>query len=327
MPSIPPITIAPNWTSAAGALEAILAHLGEPLPRHAVMGLSGHAWHFCLGTREGVTALPSGPADIDPYWLVASYARTGFTWQRFDAPTRPGDVAAFKGDAVAWARQHLEAGRPLIGWDFHLHEHAVVFGYDAAREGFLISDVLTSDLGPFVGVGDWPSTVGRIELLAPVAPAERDPLDTIVDSLTAALDAFEGRDGASDDQPRGTAGLVAWADAFDGEGEIDRAGNAYTLAVLAAARTDGAAFLTDLAESLPAAAEDLQSAAQSIHEETKALSPLLTLFPFPSGGHGNVANAGLRRAAAMALRRAAQHEMDAAEHIRQAVATVGAAAL
>jgi hypothetical protein len=47
---------------------------------------------------------------------------------------------------------------------------------------------------------------------------------------------------------------------------------------------------------------------------------LLTLFPFPTGGHGNVNVPGLRRAAAMALRRAAQHERTAATHIRAALA-------
>ena len=61
--------IAPNWTSAAGALEGILAHLGAPLPRHAIMGLTGHAWRLCLGRRDNVVALPSGPADLD--WAAA----------------------------------------------------------------------------------------------------------------------------------------------------------------------------------------------------------------------------------------------------------------
>lgn len=323
MPSIPPIPIAQNWTSAAGALEAILNYLGEPLPRHAVMGLSGHAWHFCLGTRGDVTALPSGVADIDPAWLVEAYARTGFTWERFGVPLDGADEARLKGEAIVWARARLDAGRPLIGWDFHLHEHAVVFGYDQARDGFLVSDVLTPDLGPFVATADWPSTVGRIELLAPGAPTPAEPIDTISMALNGAIDAFAGGDGAHDGQPRGTAGLRAWAEAFEGDGEVDRAGNAYILAVLAAARTDGAAFLADLADSLPGAGEPLRTAAQALNDETRALSPLLTLFPFPSGGHGNVANPGLRRAAAMALRRAAGHEEDAAGHIRAAIAAIG----
>jgi hypothetical protein len=287
------------------------------------MGLSGHAWHLCLGTREGVTALPSGPADIDPEWRLAGFARTGFAWDRFGAAL--GDEpASVRHEAVAWAERHLQDGHPLIGWDFHLHEHAVVYGYDAAREGFLISDILTPDLGPFVGLADWPSTVGRIELYAPVGPVEADPLEAISGALEAAIDAFAGRDGPSDGQPRGTAALRAWADALDGEIEVDRAGNAYTLAVLAAARTDGAAFLSDLADSIPAASESLRAAAGALGAETKALSPLLTLFPFPSGGHGNVANPGLRRAAAMALRRAAEHEEAATRHIAAALGNIDA---
>ncbi len=319
---LPALTIAPNWTSAAGALESILARLGGPLPRHAVMGLSGLAWHLCLGTREGVAALPSGPADIDPEWRRAAFSRTGFEWALFGAPLDGSADGALKRRAVDWAKSHIAAGRPLIGWDFHLHEHAVVYGYDDARRGFLISDILTPDLGPFVGLDDWPSSVGRIQLLAPVAPTEADPLETIAAALHAALETFAGHDGPNDGQPRGTSALAAWADTFEGEGEVDRAGNAYTLAVLAAARTDGAAFLGDLADSIPPAEDALRAASRALTDETQALSPLLTLFPFPSGGHGNVANPGLRRAAAMALRRAARHEEAAAAQIAGALAIV-----
>jgi hypothetical protein len=93
-----------------------------------------------------------------------------------------------------------------------------------------------------------------------------------------------------------------------------------TLPAGQAARMDGAAFLENVAESLPDLTKHLGAAALAIREEAKALSPLITLFPFPSGGHGNVNNAGLRRAAAMALRRAAKHERDAAEGIRAALA-------
>ena len=87
---------------------------------------------------------------------------------------------------------------------------------------------------------------------------------------------------------------AAWADAFDSDTEVDRAGNAYTLAVLQGARMDGAAFLADLAESIPDLGEPLRVAERAIRDEVQALSPLITLFPFPTGGHGNVGNAGLR---------------------------------
>lgn len=321
MPEIPGLKLAPNWTSAAGALEGILAHLGAPLPRHAIMGLTGHAWHFCLGTRGGVTALPSGPADLDWAATVRGYGRTGFRWERFTADVPRGATGhAGRDAAVDWATAHLDEGRPLIGWDFHLHEHAIVYGYSRERAGFFVHDILSEEVGPFVPWDAWPSGVGGIELFAPSGPVEVDPLEAVAASLETALRCFEGLDGPADGQPRGTAGIAAWADALEGDAEVDRAGNAYTLAVLQAARMDGAAFLADVADSIPELVRPLAAADEAIREQVKALSPLITLFPFPTGGHGNINNPGLRRAAAMALRRAAQHERTAAAAIAEALA-------
>ena len=309
-----------NWTTAAGALEGVLNFLGTPLPRHAIMGLTGHAWHTCLGSREGIVALPSGPVDLDWEAACARYARLGWQWERFGAVLRPGDDwAEMRFAAAAWARPFLDSGRPLIGWDFHLHEHAVVYGYDDERGGFLVDHVLSGDAGPFASWDDWPSKLGLLELFAPVRTAEMDPVEAIAGALETALSCFAGGDGPDDGQARGTAALDAWATAMDAETEVDRAGNAYTLAVLQTARLDGYAFLADVAEALPDIARPLNQAITALKAETQALSPLLTLFPFPSGGHGNVANAGLRRGAAMALRRAAEHERTAAAAITEAL--------
>lgn len=285
------------------------------------MGLSGHAWHLCLGAKEGVVALPSGPADLDWEAMVRRYARAGFEWARFGAALPPGeDWSEMRQAAIEWATAHLDAGRPLIGWDFHLHEFGIVYGYDRVREGFLVDDVLTPEVGPIGLWRDWPSAVGQIELFAPIGPIEVEPLQAVAGALETSISCFAGSDGPDDGQPRGTAALESWAEAMDGETEVDRAGNAYTLAVLQAARMDGAEFLRDLAESLPELAEPLARAERAIRDEAQALSPLLTLFPFPTGGHGNVGNAGLRRGAAMALRRAAAYERAAAEAIAAAVA-------
>lgn len=314
------LRLAANWTSSAAALEGILEYLGAPLPRHAIMGITGHAWHMCLATKGDVTALPSGPADLDWEAMTGRYARTGVAWERYGAELPPGeDWSKEREAAIAWAVAHLDAGRPLIGWDFHLHEHAVVYGYDREQAGFLVQDVLSEEIGPIALWRDWPSSIGRIELMAPVGRVEPEPLETVAGALATALDCFAGRDGPDDGQPRGTAGLDAWAEAMAGEGEVDRAGNAYTLVVLQAARLDGAAFLADIAAALPDIAEPLARAERAIRDETQALAPLITLFPFPSGGHGNVANAGLRSGAAMALRRAAKHERAAAAAIGEAL--------
>ena len=311
--------LATNWTSAAGAVEGILHYLGAPLPRHAIMGLTGHAWHTCLGSTNGVVALPSGPSDLDWAAAVQRYSRTGYTWERFGGPWSPGEAGErLRQEAIDWATERLDRGVPLAGWDFHLHEFGIVWGYERERGGFLVDDVLSEEVGPIALWRDWPSAAtGQLELFAPVAPVDEDPIETVAGALEFTLECFEGKDGPRDGQPRGTAALHAWADAFDGETEVDRAGNAYTLAVLQTARLDGAAFLSDLAESLPPLAEPFLGAVAALNDMTKTLSPLLTLFPFPTGGHGNVNNPGLRESAAHALRRAAGHEARAAESIAE----------
>lgn len=320
VPTIEGVHIAPNWTSSAGALEGILEFLGAPLPRHAIMGLTGHAWHTCLGSREGVVALPNGPLDLDWEAMAANYERTGFEWERF---SRTGTLDTDRPLAIAWAMARLDLGRPVIGFDFHLHEFSVVYGHDQTGEHFLVDNVLSEEVGPVALWQDWPSAVGRIELLAPVGPVEVDPARAVSEALQTAIACFEGRDGPADGQPRGTAALNAWADAFEGDTVVDRAGNAYTLAVIQSARLDGAAFIGDLAESLPDLAVPLGEAHRALRDETQALAPLITLFPFPSGGHGNVANPGLRRAAAMSLRRAADHERTVATALAEALAKFG----
>ena len=316
------LTLRPNWTTAAGALEGVLAAAGLALPRHAVMGLTGHAWRLCVACEGGVTALPNGPHDLDWGKMVARYARTGLAWERFARRTKAGEAGAAREEAIAWARERLDAGVPLIGFDFQIHEFAIVKGYDAAREAFRVASAVSEELGELAPWSDWPS-LGIIELFAPLGPSEADAEEAVAGSLRTALEMMAGGDGGSA-QPRGTDAFEAWAAAFEGRGEVDRVGNAYTLAALQAARIDGAAFLRDLAEALPALAAPLGRAERATRDLTQALSPLLTLFPFPAGGHGNVGAPGLREAAANALRRAAGHERRAAAAIGEALAAMEA---
>ncbi len=316
------LTLRPNWTTAAGALESVLAAAGLELPRHAVMGLTGHAWHLCLASEGGVTALPSGPHDLDWGAMVERYARTGLAWERFGRRAQGAELEEAREEAIAWARSRLDDGKTLIGFDLQLHEFAIVRGYDEERRGFFVDSAVSGDLGGFATWSDWPA-LGIIELFAPTGESDPDPEEAVVGALKTALELMAGGGGASA-QPRGSAAFEAWAVAFEGTGEVDRSGNAYMLAVLQAARSDGAAFLHDLAEAIPELAEPLGRAERAVRDLTQTLSPLLTLFPFPAGGHGNVANPGLREAAANALRRAAGHERRAGEAIAEAIALLGA---
>lgn len=310
----------PNWTTAAGALEGVLAAAGLPLPRHAVMGLTGHAWHLRLAREGGVAALPNGPHDLDWAAMVERYARTGLAWERFGRRARGAELEAVRAEAIAWARQRLDAGRPLIAFGPQVREFAIVHGCDPGRGGFLVDSVVSGELGPFASWsdGDWPP-LGVVELFAPLGPSDPDPDEAVAGALRTALELLDGGGGPP---ARGTAALEAWADAFEGPDEVDRAGNAYTLVVLQAARLDGAAFLRDLAAGLPDLAAPLCEAERAVRDLARTLAPLLTLFPFPAGGHGNVANPGLREAAAAALRRAAVCERRAAAAIADALAAL-----
>ncbi|MEX2081067.1 MAG: hypothetical protein WEC33_05580, partial [Dehalococcoidia bacterium] len=333
----PGLRLPPNWTTAAAALEGILAYLGQPLPRHAVMGLTGHAFHLAVASRPGVHVLPDGPVALDWSAMVRNYSRTGSQWERFGGAIAPeDDPAPAREAAIAWSAPHLDAGRPLIGWDFHLHEFAIVYGHDRARQGFLVHSLSSPDLGPLAPWDEWPSTLGLVELFAPIAPVEVDPDEAVAGALATAVAMLNGeplspaprsRIGAGQPLERtvvsGAAAFDAWADYFQGDDEVDRAGNAYTLAVLQAARTDAISFIDDLAIALPDLAGPLGQARGAFSELTRALAPLITLFPFPAGGHGNVANPGLRRAAAMVLRRAAGIERRAGEALSEAARLMG----
>ncbi len=314
--------MAPNWTTAAGAVEGVLEYVGQPLPRHAIMGLTGHAWHLCITSSDGVHVLPDGPVNLDWEAMVDGYSRTGTSWERFALRLAPGgDWAEGRDAAVEWAIERIDDGRPVVAWDVQLHEFGTVYGYDRARGGFLAHTITSEELGPFTPWEEWPSSLGVVELFAPMAAVDADPTAAVMESLRVAVAMFEGagaaeRGGAA---VSGSAALGAWADYFEGEEEIDRAGNAYNLAVLQAARSDGIAFLEDVSAALPDLAIPLAEASRALEEETRALSPLITLFPFPAGGHGNVANPGLRRGAAMALRRAGRHEEEALRALKGAV--------
>jgi hypothetical protein len=73
----------------------------------------------------------------------------------------------------------------------------------------------------------------------------------------------------------------------------------------------------------PQASASLAKAERHVRDQLQTLAPLITLFPFPSGGHGNVNNPGLREAAANALRRAAGHERNAVAAMRAALEAMG----
>jgi len=307
--------LAPNWTTLAGAVEGVLAALGVPLPRHAVMGLTGCAFAFALAESEAGAASPAGLHAFDTWRLGERLARTGVRFERF----APNDADPH--EAIAWIASRTERGVPVIAWALRLREWGIIREVDQASETFTVDDLLSPEVGPTAAWADWPWGGERIDLLAPVeaVAAEDAAEDLVIDSLRDAAALLEGRIRPAG-LPTGAEALEAWARAFEEGRAIDRSGNAHCLAALLAARSDGATYFSELGEALPEASEPLQAAAEGLRREAAELAQLVTLFPYPAGGAGALASAGIRRIAAAALRRAADWERQAAQRVRVALA-------
>lgn len=305
--------LAPNWTTLAGAIETVLEAVGVPLPRHAVMGLTGFAFTFAfVEGREGSPA-PASIHAFDGYNLEARLLRTGVRFERF-----VGGPEA-RQEALEWVAARAGRGVPVIAWALRLREWGIVVRCDREAASFEVADLLTPEVGPTVGWEEWPFAGERFDLLAPVESTEPEAATVVREALEDAARFLEGT-VPSLDLAAGAVALEAWADALAAGHAIDRSGNAYCLAALHAARSDAARFCEDLAESFAPAAAGLAAAARALRSEASELSRLLTLFPYPGGGPGALASEGMRRSAAAALRRAADLERAAAAHLRDALA-------
>lgn len=292
---------APNWTSIAGALEGVLAFLHAPLPTHAVMGLTGLAFALRIEERSG-TWFPSPASDPLPTPYVAEAAqRLGLRLRGYDGP--PSKEAALR-----WVVEELRQGRPVLAGGVRGPGWGIVRGIEEEGGALLVSDLLEAEVGPRVSREEFPAAA---ELFAPDPWEGTDALAAVRDALSDAARLLRG-EAPFLREPHGAPGLVAWAELLRAGARIDRPGHAFHLARLHAARLAAAEFCADLAAAFAPAQEALHRAAAAFREEAKALSQLLTLFPYPSGGGSAASHPGLRRIAAAVLERAAELEREAA---------------
>ncbi|WBL34979.1 hypothetical protein O0235_09250 [Tepidiforma flava] len=72
-----------------------------------------------------------------------------------------------------------------------------------------MQDIITEEVGPFVAWENW-APLGEVELWAPVEAVEAGP-EVVTEALRTAAALLRGEEDPGDGQPRGTAGLEAWA--------------------------------------------------------------------------------------------------------------------
>ena len=84
-----------NWTSLAGAVGGLLHHLGRPLARHTVMGLTGHAFRLTVDRMS----TPPGVYEFNMREQLSMYQHLGLYCRRVVAPVQQPRLDAARQEA------------------------------------------------------------------------------------------------------------------------------------------------------------------------------------------------------------------------------------
>jgi len=310
-----------NWTAIAGALEGVLAFLGELPDRRAIMGLSGHAFRLAITTAASGIAIADGAAHIDYERALGLHANLGFSMRRAALSQSDPSYSQRRDEAIRLITRSIDRGRPVIASGLQVADFGIVKGYDDRAALFYVSTSVSSQYGAALPLSQWPppGATQPLELMLPGDPLRADRREAELAALRFAVHyAIEGDPHGPADTAHGLAAYERWLTGYAGDGPLDRFGNARCLQTLQAARRDAAGFLRGISATYPQRATDaLNSAATDYETEALALSRLSTLFPFPSGG--NTENLSLLSIGAAALKQAFESERRAVDHLKAAL--------
>ncbi len=313
------VALVMNWCSLAGALEGALRFLGQPVTTPRVMGISGHAFRLALPLAGGEVAAPGAETAIDLERATALYRNLGRAFEVIAAWPDARDYAGRRAEAVKRVNKSIDRGAPAIVYDLHLPQFGLVTGYDDRAGTWSVRTMLSPQYGGELPLGRWPvpENPGPVVALIPAGRKRIEPRRAVLEALRFAVSYAErGDPGDPTGAVHGFAAYERWGEAFTRGEPISTAGNTALVMALQSARRDAAAFLrADAAAQLPGAAAALIEAAAAYDAEALAISRMMTMFPYPSGG--DPANVASRVVAAGALREALVHE-------RRAIAAISA---
>lgn len=315
------VEIVTNWTSLAGALAGALRSLGAPVTAPWVMGVSGHAFRLTVPVAGGEVAAPGGEAALDLERAAALYRNLGRKIEVVSAREGERDYRKRREEAIRRVHKSIDRGVPAVVYDLHLPQFGLVKGYDDRAGLWYVSTAVSGQYGETLPLTRWPvpERPGPVIALLLGDRVRVDPRRAVQEALRFAVAyAEQGDPGDPGGAAHGFAAYECWQEAFTRGEPVSAAGNAAAVQVLQSARRDAAAFLRgDAARLLPAAAAALAEAAAAYDAEVLALSRMMTMFPFPSGG--DPASAASRIVATGALRAALGREQAAIVALRAAI--------
>lgn len=309
-----------NWTSVAGALTGALRFLGDPVSAAWVMGVSGHAFRLALPVGPEGVALPGAETALDLIRAAGLYRNLGRKVEVIHAESGARDERKQRDEAIKRVRKRIDRGIPAIVYDLHLPKFGLVTGYDDTTNTWQVRTVLTTEYAGTLPLSRWPVPEQHEPVIAILlgGNVKIEPRRSIPEALRFAVDYAEhGDPGDTSSALHGFAAYERWQEAFARGEPVSPTGNALLVQILQSARRDAAAFLrADADRMLPHAAEALSRAAAAYDAEALAISRMMTMFPFPTGG--DTTNPASRVVATGALREALAREREAIEAIREA---------
>jgi len=262
----------PCWMSQVGCLKGCLAHLGVEITWPHLYGLTAQA--FIINMHE--TCCPSGPTAWKSSEMIAALLPNLGAEAEFVLESEHGD-SLVEAQVNAWemVRRHLDAGRPVYGFDLDVPEYYVIHGYDHTGYYYRGSGC-EEGAGPKPwqdqGVGGTGSVV-----FAGLKPCRRSGTKAaVVDALEMALRFADPEDPWSHEHyTRGPAAFDTWAHAL-ASGIADEFGHRYCAAVWAECRHHAVRFLTELAEGLDGDAGEAAQAALAAYRRVNVLLGTVT---------------------------------------------------
>jgi hypothetical protein len=310
-----------NWTSVAGALTGALRFLGDPVSAAWVMGITGHAFRLALPIGAEGVALPGAETALDLKRAAGLYRNLGRKVEFIHAAAGARDERKQRDEAIKRVRKSIDHGHPAIVYDLHLPKFGLVTGYDDTANTWQVRTVLTTAYAGTLPLSRWPVPEQHEPVIAILLDGHQkvDPRRAVRAALSYAVDYAErGDPGDTSGALHGFAAYERWQQAFARGEPVSPTGNAVLVQMLQSARRDAAAFLrADATRVLPHAAGALSRAAAAYDAEVLAVSRMMTMFPFPTGG--DTTNPASRVVATGALREALAQERRAVDALREII--------
>jgi hypothetical protein len=309
---LPGIRFRRHDVSLGGALGALLAAAGRDLPQSYILGASGLAFRLTLD----LVFSPGAPFEINFHEQFPLWENLGAWFRR----------STDRDESLGRIRESIDRGLPAIAFDLmEIPEYGLVVGYDGERLACLTMASAGETEPAWMAEGDWPPAAHgnwtRPEAIAllDLAPAfERRRAE--VASLRFAIEHFWAPAGRDMWLQHGKGAYEFWISTLSSSLPLHGAqpglGHSYNLLVLAAARREATAYLTDLAARYPEA-PPLAAAARRYAEVASALSEAMAVLPFP--GRNGIETKEERTALAACLRRALGAEHQAIDEIERSM--------